>query len=362
MQHNDKKIKLLVLTPTLECGGSEKYVALLSNTINAQQFDVTLAVINNANPFYSISNNAIKVCDLQKKHVRSSLFKMLVTIKKEQPDIIYTTANHLNLYLVLFRTLLPKKIILIARESSVVSINTKRAKFPALYNWLIKKCYKNFNTIVCQSGYMQQDLVDNYHIEKNKTVVINNPVEDAAAVIVAPVVNKLLTVARLSEEKGIDRLIRSVAKLTIPFQYYIIGDGNKKEALQQLIDELHLQDKIFLRGQKKQPFAGMEDAALFLMGSHYEGFPNVLLEAGILGMPVVAFEVPGGINEIITNEENGILVKNNDETAFVKAVEKTLLTNFNRQQIQAATKTKFSVLAIVKKTEELFIQLYTQLK
>ena len=362
MQHNNKKIKLLVLTPALECGGSEKYVILLCNNINTQQFDVTLAVINNANPFYTISNSAIKICNLQKKHVRSSLFKILAIIKAEQPDIIYTTANHLNIYLVLFRQLLPKKIILIARESSVVSINTKRAKFSAGYNWLIKKCYKNFNTIICQSAYMQQDLVDNYNIEKNKTVVINNPVEDAGTVVDAPVVNKLLTVARLSEEKGIDRLIRSAAKLTIPFQYYIIGDGNKKEALQQLIDELHLQDKIFLQGQKKQPFAGMEDAALFLMGSHYEGFPNVLLEAGVLGLPVVAFDVPGGINEIITNGENGILVKNNDEAAFAKAVEKALLTNFNRQQIQATTKINFSVNAIVKKTEDLFIQLYTQLK
>lgn len=362
MKHNEKKIKLLVLTPALECGGSEKYVTLLCNNINTQQFDVTLAVINNTHPFYTISNSAIQICNLQKKHVRSSLFKILATIKTEQPDIIYTTANHLNIYLVLFRRLLPKKIILIARESSVVSINTKRAKYPPLYNWLIKKCYKNFNTIICQSNFMQQDLVDNYHVEKNKTVVINNPVEDTRVMAHAPAVNKLLTVARLSEEKGIDRLIRSVAKLTIPFQYYIIGDGNKKEVLQQLIDELNLQDKIFLPGKKKQPFAGMEDAALFLMGSHYEGFPNVLLEAGVLGIPVVAFDVPGGINEIITNSENGILVKNNDEAAFAKAVEKALLTNFNRQQIQATTKTNFSVNAIIKKTEDLFIQLYTQLK
>jgi glycosyltransferase involved in cell wall biosynthesis len=365
MQQNNnshKKIKVLVLTPTLECGGSEKYVSLLCNSINSQHFDVTLAVISNANPFYAINNSAVKVIDLQQKHVRSSLFKILRIIKTEQPDIIYSTANHLNIYIALFRRLFSKKIIAIARESSVVSVNTKRAKFPVLYNWLIKKCYKNFNTIICQSLYMQQDLIDNYHIKKNKTVVINNPVEDVAAMVQAPAVNKLLTVARLSEEKGIDRLIRSVAKLTIPFQFYIVGDGNRRGILQQLIDELNMQDKIFLMGKKQQPFTGMEDAALFLMGSHYEGFPNVLLEAGALGIPVVAFDVPGGINEIIINGENGILVKNNDETALAKAVEKALLANFSRQQIQAITKTNFSVNAIIKNTEALFIELYTQPK
>ena len=50
------------------------------------------------------------------------------------------------------------------------------------------------------------------------------------------------------------------------------------------------------------------------------------------------------------------------KSAFAKAVEKALLTNFNRQQIQATTKTNFSAKGIVKKTEDLFIQLYTQLK
>ena len=354
------KIKLLIFTPTLQCGGSEKYVSLLCNNINIQKFDITLSVINNAHPFYKINNTSIEIIDLKKKHVRTSLFAMLKIIKLKQPDIIFTTANHLNIYLALFRWLFSKKIITIARESSVVSINTKRAKFPTLYNWLIRKCYKNFDTIICQSKYMQQDLVDNYNILKNKTVVINNPAEEVVAAVQVPVVNKFITVARLSEEKGIDRLIRSVSKLVIPFEYYIIGDGVKKQALQLLIDTLHLQNKIFLKTKKENPFSGMEDAGLFLMGSHYVGFHNTLLEAGMLGIPVVAFDVPGGINEIIADGENGLLVRDDDEAAFSHAVENALHTNFNRQQIQEATKNRFSVNHIVKKTEDLFTQLYKQ--
>ena len=360
MQQNttgNTKIRLLILTPTLECGGSEKYVSLLCNNINSQQFDVTLAVINNANPFYIITDSAVKIIDLKKKHVRSSLFKILATIKTVKPDIVYSTANHLNIYIALFRRLFSKKIKFIARESSVVSINTKQAKFPTLYNWLIKKYYKKIDSIICQSQYMQQDLIDNYAVSENKTVVINNPVEEVAGTIHAPVVNKFVTVARLSEEKGIDRLIRSVAKLTMPFQFYIIGDGNKRGALQQLIDSLHLQNKIFLQGRKENPFTGLEDAAFFLMGSHYEGFPNTLLEAGMLGIPVIAFNVPGGINEIITNGENGLLVKNNDEDAFSLAIEKAVLINFSRRQIKQTTQKRFSANDIVKKTADLFMQL-----
>ena len=356
------KIKLLIFTPTLQCGGSEKYVSLLCNYIDTKKFDVTLCIINNAHPFYTINNAAIEIIDLQKKHVRTSLFALLKISTLKQPDIIFTTANHLNIYFALFRWLFSKKIKFIARESSVASINTKRAKLPTFYNWLIKKYYKKIDCIICQSQYMQQDLIDNYAVSENKTVVINNPVEEVAGTILAPVVNKFVTVARLSEEKGIDRLIRSVAKLTMPFQFYIIGDGNKRGALRQLIESLHLQNKIFLQGRKENPFTGLEDAAFFLMGSHYEGFPNTLLEAGMLGIPVIAFNVPGGINEIINNGENGLLVKNNDEDAFSLAIEKAVLINFSRQQIKQTTQKRFSANDIVKKIANLFMQLYMQSK
>ncbi len=355
------KIKILIITPTLECGGSEKYVSLLCNNINTQQFSVTLAVLNNKSPFYTISNRDVTLIDLKAKHARSSLVKIKSLVKQHQPDIIFSTANHLNIYLAVFKNLFSKKIIFIARESSIVSINSKRAKFPVLYNWLIKFFYKRINFIICQSRYMQQDLVDKYNIKKEKTIVINNPVEENTFVGATVQKNKFITVARLSEEKGIDRLIRSVANLTIPFTYYIIGDGNKKQILQNLINQLQLQSKVFLAGKKDNPFAGMEDAALFLMGSHYEGFPNTLLEAGALGIPVIAFNAPGGISEIITDGENGMLVNNDDEKAFAAAIEKTMGINFNSQQIKNNTQKIFSINLAITKTEALFSALHQNL-
>jgi glycosyltransferase involved in cell wall biosynthesis len=352
------KIKLLIITPTLECGGSEKFVSLLCKNINGQQFTVTLVVLNNENPFYNISNKEVAVIDLKVKHTRASLFKIKCLVKKHQPDIIFSTANHLNIYLAVFRKLFSTKIIFIARESSVVSINSKRAKFPVFYNWLIKIFYKQINFIICQSRYMQQDLIDNYNIKKEKTIVINNAVEENILPAAPWQKNKFITVARLSEEKGIDRLIRSVANLTIPFTYYIIGDGGKKETLQNLINQLQLQNKVFLTGKKDSPFAGMEDAALFLMGSHYEGFPNTLLEAGALGIPVVAFNAPGGISEIIVEGENGLLVKDGDEKVFAAAIETAMNSFFSRQQIKDSTQKMFSLNLTIKKTEDLFLQLH----
>ncbi|MGC4100327.1 glycosyltransferase [Ferruginibacter sp.] len=356
MTETSRKIKLLILTPTLQCGGSERYVSILCNNIDTQKFEILLAVLNNETPFYNIHKN-ITVIDLQVKQVRHSFFKIRKLVKEQQPDIIYSTANHLNIYLALFKKMLFKNTIMVARESSVVSINTQHSKSPAFYNGLIKKYYNRFDRIICQSQYMQQDLVKNYNVPLQKTIVLHNPVQEPTGKVVAAKPGKFITVARLSSEKGIDRLIKAIALLTIDFTWYIIGEGPQHQQLQQLVNELQLQKKVVFMGQKTTPFDGMEDAVLFLMGSHYEGFPNALLEAAALGIPAIAFDVPGGINEIITDGANGHLVKDGDVKAFAAAIEKATQQDYNRPSIAADINNRFSVAKIIPTTEQLFVQL-----
>ena len=356
------KVKLMVFTPSLECGGSEKFVSVLCNNINTDLFSVILVVLNNSNPFYKIRNPAVTVINLEKKAVRFSLLKLRSAVRQHQPDILFTTANHLNLYFAIFRHFFPKPVKFVARESSIVSINNTRTRFPSLYSRLIKKYYSRFDIIICQSAYMRQDLMTNYAIPREKTVVIHNAIERTSPhpAVYSPYregkVCKFVTVARLSQEKGIERLIHAAGLLSIPFQFYIIGKGVKKGYLQKLVNELRLTEKIFLPGEKEAPFSGMEDADLFLMGSYYEGFPNVLLEAGELGLPVVAFDVPGGIPEIISSE-NGILVDDNDIIGFASAIKRAVAMNFDRQQLVEDTRRRFSVSAAMKAIEDIFLRI-----
>jgi glycosyltransferase involved in cell wall biosynthesis len=353
-------IRLLIFIPTLQCGGSEKYVSILCNNIDTEKFYVCLVVLNNADPFYEIKNKNIEVIDLKKKRVLFSLFKIKRVVQKYKPDIIFTIANHLNLYLAIFRSLFPENIKFVARESSIVSINSRRAKFPWFYNRLIKKYYNRFDLIICQSAYMQRDLVSNYKITADKTVVIHNACADFLPAVKTVFsggmakMYKFITVARLSEEKGVERLIHAVGLLSLPFQFHIIGDGNENAALRSLVRELQMEDKIFFEGQRAEPFRGMEDADLFLMGSYYEGFPNALVEAGALGIPVIAFDVPGGIGEIITTGENGSLVDDNDIIGFASAIKKGLSLSFNRDSIMDATQKRFSLNAMMRATGKIF--------
>lgn len=358
---NKTGVRLLIITPTLECGGSEKFVSMVCEHINTDMFSVCLVVVNNADPFYKIKNPAIEIIDLKKSRVLFSLPAIKKVVNNFKPDIIFSTANHLNLYLAIFKHWFNSHIKFIAREASIVSINSRQAKMPALYNRLIKKYYHRFDMIICQSAYMQQDLVACYHIPAEKTIVIHNATEDSLNTAVQPNKNsehvyKFITVARLSDEKGIERLIQAVGLLSIPFTYYIIGEGNKRTELQKLIDELQLSNKVFLVGQKEKPFSEMGDADLFLMGSYYEGFPNVLLEAGAHGLPVVSFNSAGGIAEIIREHENGLLVEDNDIIAFGAAIQKAVTENFDRQKIIDSTKDRFSVNKMITAIESSFLK------
>jgi len=358
----ETRIKIVLITPTIECGGSEKFVSLFCNHINTKIFSVCLVVVNNARPFYTITNPDIEIIDLKKERVLFSLHAIKTIVKKYKPGIIFSTANHLNVYLGIFRSRFTDGIKFIARESSIVSINSQRTNMPGLYNSLVKKYYRRFDHIICQSAYMQQDLCKNYNIPENKTTIIHNataenPKGRSVTTNVPGKLYKFITVGRLSEEKGIERLIHAVGLLSLPFQYFIIGGGDKKNDLQKLINELQLQEKVFLSGEKTDPFNGMEDADLFLMGSYYEGFPNVLAEAGVLGIPAIAFRVPGGIDELIVEGENGILVDDNDLLGYAAAIKNGLSANFNRRKIIENTKERFSVDAMMAKLEELLLQL-----
>ncbi len=359
---NVKKIKLLIITPSLQCGGSEKFVSMVCNHINTRLFSVCLVVINNSCQFYNIENAEIIIVDLKKNRVLFSLPAIKKAVSNFEPDIIFSTANHLNLYLSIFKNSFATGIKFIAREASIVSINSRQAQMPGLYNWLIKKYYKRFDHIICQSVYMQQDLVKHYQIKEDKTTVIYNAVQEVSNKTIkaenkpAGFCYKFITVARLSKEKGIERLIHAAGLLALPFQYFIIGEGNRRSELQQLINELQLQQQVFLLGEKSDPFAGMEDADLFLMGSYYEGFPNAVLEAGANGIPVIAFDVPGGIAEIITPRENGLLVADNDIIAFAATIKKGLAINFDSSKIIETTKKRFSINKMIPAIENLFLK------
>ena len=125
----------------------------------------------------------------------------------------------------------------------------------------------------------------------------------------------MISVGRLSPEKGSLDLIRvfeGIAERNPRARLHIVGDGAELEGVKALIAEKKLDDRIVLHGfqNKKYIYSLLPKTSLYLMTSHTESFGLVLLEAMSCGIPCLAFDSAQGAHEIITNGENGYLIKN----------------------------------------------------
>ena len=127
-----------------------------------------------------------------------------------------------------------------------------------------------------------------------------------------------------------------------------------RPVLLQLIEEMSLQQHVFLAGGSSSPLMYVPNPDLFLMGSYYEGFPNAMLEAIAAGIPTIAFNAPGGIAELLVNNQNGILVEGNDESEFAAAIEKALNHPFDKKKIQESTLQRFNINAIMQQWYNIF--------
>lgn len=148
----------------------------------------------------------------------------------------------------------------------------------------------------------------------------------------------IISVGRLSPEKGMDELIyvfAEVVKTHSEWKLNIVGDGDERQHLQELIVSLGLESSVILHGfkSKEDISALMLDSSIYVMASHTESFGLVLIEAQSFGIPCVAYDSAQGAKEIITSEKNGVLIKNRNRSEMVAAVNR-LIANFEyRKQI-----------------------------
>ena len=134
----------------------------------------------------------------------------------------------------------------------------------------------------------------------------------------------ILTVSRLTERKGIDRVIAAMPKVlsAVPNARYVIaGDGTYKERLKQLARESPARDAIEMAGvvAGAEKIAYYKQCSVFAMPSYSEGFPLAFLEAAAFGKPTVGTNV-GGIPEAVSHGETGILIECCDDDALADAL------------------------------------------
>jgi glycosyltransferase involved in cell wall biosynthesis len=363
------RLKILFLIPTLGRGGAERVVTNLVRNMDRSKFDMTLAILNtDTSVFLDDVPKDINLIVIGSSRVRYAAVKLGQLIRDSQPDIVFSTLGYMNLLIAILRPLLPKRIRFIGRSDAILSLSIQVYKYPKIWEWAYRCFYGRFDRIICQSRYMREDLCKNFGIAPDKMHVINNPVDidrirqQAEEPISTDVFDKnrkngvinLVCVGRLVAIKGFHLLIEAIAlSEKNRFHLFLLGEGEEKNALKELAENLCVSEQVSFLGFQNNPYAYLARADAFVLSSLHEGFPNVVLESLACLTPVIATPAPGGTMEILEGLE-GCLVA---QAISASAISDALNSFTFGQRLSPELVKPYSLGRIVNNYEQEFIDL-----
>lgn len=204
-----------------------------------------------------------------------------------------------------------------------------------IYNFLDRSSLRFCDKVIAVSEGIKEDLIEN-GINESKIIVIQNAVQNSynPDYFFESRLNKRKLirmneeeyvvgyVGRLSDEKGLEYLIGAgliLKEKGEAFKILIIGDGPKREELENLVREKGLEKEVIFTGFQDDVEKWLAALDVFVLPSLTEGTPMALLEAMSLGIPVVATHV-GGVPQVIENGVNGFLIEPANSRALVEKI------------------------------------------
>ncbi|WP_299229324.1 glycosyltransferase [uncultured Psychroserpens sp.] len=355
---NQKKISVCFVLPALNAGGAQRIMSFLSQHIDKDRFDCRLLVIAKAESTdFDVSHANVHYFD--KDRLLLVVRPLFNYFRKHKPDIVMGSIGHVNKLHAMFSFFL-RKSTFIGREASLNSIMSKynRSTHVTGFVWFFRGYRKYLKKIVCQSEQMAEYMHEDHGIKHENIRIINNPLTIQAKVK-APLnnaVKQLITIGRLSAEKGHERILNILSKLKTDWHYTIIGEGNQYENIMNQIKSLGFEDKVSYIKYTSHVTQYLSESDIFIQGSYVEGFPNAVMESCAVGTPVIAFEAPGGTKDIIQNGINGFIAKDEDEylNYLIQALCKK---DWDEKTISKSITDKFEKKIIVEKYEQLFLDI-----
>ena len=364
-------MKLLLLIHSLGSGGAERVLSTLANHWAHKGWQVTVVTMTSeATDFYQLDNRIRRIAlNLARDSTNSvaavinNLQRVLAVrrlLHKIQPDVALAMMSTSNIVLAL-ASLGIRNIVTLGSER----IHPPNAFTQNFWNRARRLSYRYLSAVVTLTQESAGWLIAN--ASPKKVAVIPNaaiwPLPPQTPIIKPPPNSngyRLITVGRLSHEKGFDLLIQAFSKLASDFpdwELVIIGEGPERVQRQAQIDMLGLTRQIKLPGRCGNLQQWYESGDLYVLTSRFEGFPNTVVEAMSHGLPVVSFDCTTGPREIIRPGIDGVLVAPEDRKELEVALRDLMTDHDKRRQFgqhAIEVRSRFALERVVDLWEALF--------
>lgn len=337
-------------------GGAQRVTISLANDL-CKEYEthlVSICEIENKNNYFIDKEVKVKSFGLpnnaQAREALKLFFKLKKYINENKIDVLFIAGSLPIPVVSILRPFINAKVVFCDHENL-----SGRDKKSIIFRKIA--CIISNKVVVLTNETMKdyKEKIGNY---KNKFIQIYNSIDDSFLEknIVCDINSKkILSVGRLSKEKGFDLAIDVAKKVFSNYpdwQWDIYGDGPEKEEILKKIRCDGLESNVFLKGSDPEVIKKYKDYSIFVLPSYREGFAVVLTEAKLNGLPVVSFDCSSGPSEIVTNGFDGFLVPCYDTEIMAKKICDLIENPLLRKNFSEHSKdnlSKFSKKIIIKK-------------
>ena len=231
---------------------------------------------------------------------------------------------------------------------------------------------KKIFAVTCPNNKIKEILIKKQIFLPDKIKVILDPVIDVKEILNQKNVKSdrvniidedyVVAVGRLTKQKNFKFLVKGFKKLKFYYpnlKLYILGEGEEKNQLQELIFKLRLDNEVKLMGFKNNVYYYMQNARCLILTSISENPGHVLIEAAANNCSIISSDCPTGPSEFLKETKGGFLFNTNDEIDFIKNfknfMEMDKLNIFKKKYFAKKNSINYTCFRHFKKLEKLFI-------
>jgi glycosyltransferase involved in cell wall biosynthesis len=345
------KQSILFCIDSLNGGGAEKVLLKILENMNPDKFSIDLLVIHHYGVYFDEIPSFVNCYTLKESD----------TCLSKGFDIEIAFQEGFSTKYIAERKTTAKKIAWIHCDL----LNMHWTKSFYKNDEEEENCYAQMDKIILVSEQSCQNFKQLFPNLRRPLQVLHNLIDRKAIVSaskVTPVKKNKLTLCslgRIVECKGYFRLIPILSRLIkegFEFEYWILGDGNQRQKLEDLIRQYGLENVVFLKGFHKNPYPYLDAADIFVLASFTESFSLSLCEAVCLGKPVLATQV-SGIDEILDHGNCGWIVPQ-DEEAIYEGFKKLIGDENLRERLSSKAEFRSKILFNYRKTMQQIYDLF----